>query len=1068
MTAAESVYESAVTASFRAWTEPEEQSRKGGKRKPPEPIRHVLIVDTETTTDIAQQLTFGTWMQGVVNEDGSVTRIAEGIFHADDLEETDPEGFVLLRRHCDENNADVSEHRWSGKRLRFESRTEFVEGTLWRVIGTLRGTVVMFNKPFDISRLAFKAGEGKGENYGYFVFHLWQESLYRPTVRVKHIDSKKAFMSLSAPKRQPKGHVKGDRNHGEFLDLRTLIFALTNSAPNLATACEMFHVEHGKSVAEEHGVITDDYIRYARRDALATTELFEALNREHETHPIALKATQAFSSASIAKGYLDAMGIQPRKDVDARSFTPTVLGACMESFYGGRTECRIRHTGVPVETHDFTSMYPTVNSLMGLWRYLIAERVTVKSDVKSVRKFVDSATLGVMFQRESWPELVGIAEVLPDGDVLPVRARYADGENDTIGLNPVTSDVPHWYTIADVVASKLITGKTPRILRAYRFVASGQLDGLTPVSLRSAIPVDPRSDDFFRKVVEERQTVKSRTRGHSESCGCDDCRTSAFLKVLANAGSYGIFSQFNKRDVEPGTTERVTVHNGRDSAFPSDVPGREVPGPMNFPPIATCITGAARLMLAMLERSVTDKGGVWAFCDTDSLAIVADETGSLVPCNGGPIVSDDGTAYVKALTYDETQGIRDRFDALSPYDKGKVPHLLKSEYRSLCFAVSAKRYACFTIDDGTVNLDFDAPLTHYTEHGLGHVMNPTGEKGKGWIKDYWQWQLSRVYDLPVANPAWLDRMAVGSHTVSSPALWKAFRIVNDGKTYTEGVKPFSFMMFALRKNKSRHGDKGGRLVTPFNTSPGSWEAVAWTDTKNPDAGLFSAAVEPSLERDLDERETLAVKSYGEVVYNMISHPEHKFNGSDGSPCEPFTSGLLSRRPTHIEQFRTIGKESNALAEATRQLVDDPTVEYAHKDSATDTATRTIIATLTDVDVSERATRRGRGTVSISRMTVRRYRGGEPVSPVARRAVVAVAADVARTALRERDDTDGRAPVNRSRMTDSLVLAEWARRIGDRERVCACGCGATVTGRRARYASGACRKRASRNTEPNTR
>jgi hypothetical protein len=51
----------------------------------------------------------------------------------------------------------------------------------------------------------------------------------------------------------------------------------------------------------------------------------------------------------------------------------------------------------------------------------------------------------------------------------------------------------------------------------------------------------------------------------------------------------------------------------------------ETPGRYFHPLLATLITGAARLMLAMTERLVIDAGLDWAFCDTDSMAIAKPE-----------------------------------------------------------------------------------------------------------------------------------------------------------------------------------------------------------------------------------------------------------------------------------------------------------------------------------------------------------------------------------------------------------------------------------------------------------
>jgi len=58
-------------------------------------------------------------------------------------------------------------------------------------------------------------------------------------------------------------------------------------------------------------------------------------------------------------------------------------------------------------------------------------------------------------------------------------------------------------------------------------------------------------------------------------------------------------------------------------------------------------------MLALLERSVTDAGGSWVFCDTDSMAIVATDTDTgsdLIACPGGPHQLPKSSAAVKALS----------------------------------------------------------------------------------------------------------------------------------------------------------------------------------------------------------------------------------------------------------------------------------------------------------------------------------------------------------------------------------------------------------------------------------
>lgn len=88
------------------------------------------------------------------------------------------------------------------------------------------------------------------------------------------------------------------------------------------------------------------------------------------------------------------------------------------------------------------------------------------------------------------------------------------------------------------------------------------------------------------------------------------------LKVLANATSYGIYAQMTRHELAAGRTEQVTVYGRDDQPHTHPTPAPEDPGEFAFPPLAAAITGGARLLLALLERLVTDAGGTYAFCDS--------------------------------------------------------------------------------------------------------------------------------------------------------------------------------------------------------------------------------------------------------------------------------------------------------------------------------------------------------------------------------------------------------------------------------------------------------------------
>src|SRR5262249_9111924 len=89
------------------------------------------------------------------------------------------------------------------------------------------------------------------------------------------------------------------------------------------------------------------------------------------------------------------------------------------------------------------------------------------------------------------------------------------------------------------------------------------------------------------------------------------------LKILANATSYGIFIELNVEDDDGARPFAVHASQGSRATTGTK---REQPGRFYHPLLATLITGAARLMLAICERLASDRGLEWAFCDTDSMA----------------------------------------------------------------------------------------------------------------------------------------------------------------------------------------------------------------------------------------------------------------------------------------------------------------------------------------------------------------------------------------------------------------------------------------------------------------
>jgi hypothetical protein len=1012
-----SIKPSYLEVAVRAWATRTRQLDEDGspqtRRRSPPSRRYPaywLIVDTETTADTTQRLLIGCWRLCRTDESDPLRPrldcLQEGLFYPDDLASWYPDGAAeidqLKRKRP--TAIEVVEDQIADPLFAVAGLKEFLDRTLWRAAWKLRAGVVCFNSPFDLSRIAWHAGEartGKGiaargryDPYaGGFSFAVWErnqriggkrESRHRPRIAIKSIDSKRALKGFRAPfETDPIDQIPGGgqtepdpecRWRGDFLDLRTLTFALTDRGHTLESACGAFDVPYTKRDVE-HGRITRDYIEYCREDVQATQRLCEATLSEFMRHPVQLQASKAFSPATIGRSYLKAMGVRlPRK---RQRWDPRFLGWAISAYYGGRAECRIRRTPVPVVYCDFLSMYPTVCTLMGIWRHLTAQRTSVVDHTERFRELLEDLSVEACLDPKLWPQLVGIARVTPDGDVLPVRARYGAGPSYQIGVNPLHSEEFFWYTFADVAASKILTGRTPQIERAYLLEPSEEHSALIPIELLGEVPIEPARDDFFKAIVERRKAAQA----------AGEKRLADSLKVLANATSYGIYAQMTRHELGGDRTEPVTVFGRGADPTEFRVRNPEDPGEYCFPPIAAAITGAARLMLATLELLVTDAGGTYAFCDTDSMAIVSTETGGLIPCPDGPLRTTNGEEAVQALSWDEVDHIRERLTAVNPYTTpetaGPLLELEDENFtdatRSIrqqlwCHAISAKRYALYTrpseqkislagISGEDEDEDYDDPepaLSKPSQHGLGHLLNPTDSESedRDWIDAIW------THILTGADPPdWSRRAAIARTSVSTPTTLRLFEALNASKEYPEHVKPFNFLNAAFVEPTERPADDERIvLVAPYERDPTEWEQQDWINRFN--GRTYRITTQPS--DGVVRPGLVTVKTYRDTILDYATHPEPKSLAADGAPCDRTTIGLLARRPVTPTIVQHIGKESNRLEEAQTGLLENSDeILNRYGDTNLQVFRELVVPVLQHLGVRETARRTGLGLGSVS-------------------------------------------------------------------------------------------------------
>lgn len=871
----------------------------------------VLVLDFETLTDSSQALTFGSYR--VYRSSGRL--VQEGLVHADDLP---AKHLAVLKRYVQAHADD------RGGRLRLLSRTPFLAQVLWPIGYEARALIVGYNLPFDLSRLAW---DWQPAREGGLTLKLWQsvaadgtvyDHLWRPGVRIRALDPRRQFIEFTGPAKIDADNLVDGRTYyrGRFLDLHTLAYALTDRNLTLDEAAAAFGLTARKHAVERHGVVSEAYVDYNRQDVRLTWHLYQALSQEWERHPIDLDPEQAFSPAGVAKGYLRTTGITSPA-TRATTVTPEVLGYFMAAYLGGRSEERIRRLPLPIRYVDFSSMYASVFALLDLHAWLIAESFEVLDATAESRAVLAKANPGTLYDRKLWRRLaVVVCRVRPTGNLLPARSLWDSDPEDpasagawTIGLNQVTSHQDLWYALPDLIVDKLHGGRI-EILEAIAIRPVGRLPGLQPVELRGELGVDPRFEDLFRAATEQRARLKL-------ARGSDDLRQ--FLKTFANAGAYGIFAEYRAlvRSAQPTA---VTVFGL--TQLDANVYRPEEPGEFCYEPLATSITAAARLLLALLEAEVTGRGGAYIACDTDSLLIVAGGKGELLPCAGGGQRLPDGRPAVMVLSEDEVDTIIAKLNRLNPYSPGTVESLLKLEDENFApdgsrrplraVAISPKRYALYELTAA------GPTFAKVSSHGLGLYVRPCADSPgwdrpwPWWIQEVWRRIVLELEGLPLPlEPEWFSAPAISRLPITQPADLAPFAQLNAGLPFAAQVKPFNFLTIGhddplapLPQGLQR---ERLTLVAPYVQTADEALKLAWRNRF--DGQAVEVTTQPGGRPD-----AVRLRTISDVVRDYRLHPDPKSGDPDGGRGHRGSRGLLPRLHLDVTEVRHIGKESNRLDE----------------------------------------------------------------------------------------------------------------------------------------------------------
>jgi hypothetical protein len=463
----------------------------------------------------------------------------------------------------------------------------------------------------------------------------------------------------------------------------------------------------------------------------------------------------------------------------------------------------------------------------------------------------------------------------------------------------------------------LLSGRVPKILEAITFSPKEPQIGLRTVRIAGNPDylVDPATDDFFKRLIDLRTTVKARLKNATALNRETLDSEQQALKILANSTSYGIFVEINVADLD--APERLTCYGPEGEGFPVESNKMEEPGRFFHPLLATLITGAARLMLGIAERLCVEKGLDWAFCDTDCMAIARPE------------------GMDQAEFLERAQSICEWFASLNPYEKkGSIFKIEDANYLLagdsvgsdfeplLCYCISSKRYVLFNIGPSG-----EVIIRKASAHGLGHYLAPYEADDAPqsipapsvaldkigvdrWHYDLWHEIIRAALDghpdqVDLSYHSGLSKPAVSRYGATTPKLLGWFKQLNSGREYGDQVKPFNFLIALQSRQKLTE-----TYDEPWSPQRGRPRKPSPTRPVAPFSRNISEAAETAFDRETGKRiEPGSLVTYAEALAQYHLRPEAKFLNGDF-----FDRGRTERRHVVAVQILHIGKEANKWEE----------------------------------------------------------------------------------------------------------------------------------------------------------
>ena len=303
-----------------------------------------------------------------------------------------------LKRHVDDWNKEADAGRKIDPetgvpfpRLKLMTQAQFIRNVLYGYSKQLGDDLLIIglNVAFDLGALSQHSGLARGKDwFGAFKMRpnyytpkgekATARDYFYPAIYYKPLGMKRSKFGWAAEGGgNSSKKLKTLKSH--FLDVSQLGSALLGPGhSSMEALADVLKTPTQKGDFEDYnGPITSEALDYCFDDVEVTFEIWTRLRERYRALGISKPVWNVFSPASLGKGFYDDMGVPHFMEAHPY-FPPSVLGICMVSFYGGRSEIRIRNRPVEVIHVDFKSQYSTGNALLGTQHLLLAETYEIQ------------------------------------------------------------------------------------------------------------------------------------------------------------------------------------------------------------------------------------------------------------------------------------------------------------------------------------------------------------------------------------------------------------------------------------------------------------------------------------------------------------------------------------------------------------------------------------------------------------------------------------------------------------------------------------------------------------------